>query len=125
MNIKRVLQSSYYMSLRQYVWNLFINGLLMSYLTPLSLRHLVLNMLGADIRGAIHGHTTILSNRLSLGRGSFINRNCFIDNNAMVSIGEYCSIGYNVTFITSNHDFSNSIKRASYRYSGWMLDRCE
>ena len=85
--------------LRQYWWNLFVNGFLMSYLVPVGFRRFILNFMGAKIKGVLHGHSAILTTKLQLAEGSFINRNCFIDNNAMITIGRNCSIGYKVTLI--------------------------
>ena len=71
--------------LRQYWWNLFVNGFLMSYLVPVGFRRFILNFMGAKIKGVLHGHSAILTTKLQLAEGSFINRNCFIDNNAMIT----------------------------------------
>lgn len=38
--------------LRQYWWNLFVNGFLMSYLVPVGFRRFILNFMGAKIKGA-------------------------------------------------------------------------
>lgn len=95
----------------QYWWNLLVNGFLMSYIVPPYLRRLVFNCIGVKVKGTVHGHCTILTRKLYLAEGSFINRNCFIDNNALIKIGCNCSIGYNVVFITSNHLMTLSDKR--------------
>lgn len=108
---KRVFSSFYYLSVKQYWWNLMVNGFLMSYFVPVGLRRLILNIFGTKIEGTIHGHCTMLTSNLKIGRGSFVNRNCFIDNNAMISIGKNCSIGYNVVLITANHEIGSSEKR--------------
>lgn len=108
---KSLIRSSYLQRLRQYWWNLFVNGFLMSYLFPVSFRRVILNFMGANIKGTIHGHCTILTSKLQLAEGSFINRNCFIDNNALITIGRNCSIGYSVTLITANHSMGCSEKR--------------
>ena len=109
--VKKAVHSLHKMGMKQYYWNLMINGILMSYLVPVSMRRNILNILGANVKGAIHGHCTLLSSRLSLGVKSFINRNCFIDNNAMVTIGNNCAIGYNVVIATTNHSMECSCKR--------------
>lgn len=83
----------------------------MSYLVPLFIRKYILNVFGAKVKGVIHGNCTMLTSRLSLGQNSFINRNCFIDNNAMVTIGNNCAIGYNVVIVTTNHLMECSSKR--------------
>lgn len=36
--------------LRQYWWNLFVNGFLMSYLVPVGFRRFILNFMGARSR---------------------------------------------------------------------------
>lgn len=97
--------------MKQYFWNLTVNGCLMSYLVPVWLRRFILNIMGAQVKGAIHGHCTLLKTKLALGKKSFINRNCFIDNNEMVTIGNNCSIGYNVVIATTNHSMECSCKR--------------
>lgn len=109
--IKRILQSSCLASIKQYWWNLFINGLLASYVFPTGLRKVVLNICGCRIKGVIHGHCTMFTNRISIGIHSFVNRNCFIDNNAMVSIGNNCAVAYNVSLITTNHSIDYANKR--------------
>lgn len=112
--IKKTAHSLHKMGMKQYFWNLMINGILMSYLIPVSIRRYTLNILGANVKGAIHGHCTLLSSRLTLGSKSFINRNCFIDNNATVTIGNNCAIGYNVVIATTNHSMGCSSKRGGY-----------
>lgn len=97
--IERLLQSSKLSSVRQYMWNLWVNGFLMSYVVPIGIRRFCLNCMGANVKGSLHGHCTILTNKLKLAENSFINRNCFIDNNADVSIGQNCAVGYNVFFL--------------------------
>ena len=107
----KLFHSARVAGIRQYWWNFFVNGLLMSYLMPVGIRRFLLNFMGAKVKGAVHGHCTILTNKLQIEKGSFINRNCFIDNNAMIFIGKNCSIGYNVVFITANHSMGSSSKR--------------
>lgn len=52
--------------LRQYWWNLFVNGFLMSYLVPVGFRRFILNFMGAKIKGVLHGHSAILTTKLQL-----------------------------------------------------------
>lgn len=118
--IGKVLRYSSY-RVKQYVWNLLVNGVLMSYFVPVSFRCLILNIFGSKIKGCIHGHCTLLKNKLYLGHNSFINRNCFIDNNAMVTIGNNVAVGYNTTIITSNHEIYCSEKRGCKILYLWSL----
>ena len=114
--IERLLQSSKMSSVRQYMWNLWVNSFLMSYVVPIGIRRFCLNCLGANVKGSLHGHCTILTNKLKLAENSCINRNCFIDNNADVSIGQNCAVGYNVVFITSNHSIRCNDRRGGVIY---------
>lgn len=113
MTFSRVLHSQKVTSLRAFYKNIFINGIIMSYVTPCTLRRICLNMWGCDIKGTIHGHTTILTNKLSVGKHSYINKNCFIGNGyEYVRIGSYCAIAYGVTITTDNHEIDNEECRA-------------
>ena len=38
-------------ALKQYIWNLFVNGFLMSYIVPPTIRRFLLNVLGCEIGG--------------------------------------------------------------------------
>lgn len=99
-------------TLKQYIWNLFINGLLMSYIVPPAFRRLILKALGCQLGGVIHGHSILLSTKLKMGVHSYINRECLIDNaEEIICIGNNVSIACRVAIHTTNHDYSNSQKR--------------
>lgn len=38
-------------ALKQYIWNLFVNGFLMSYIVPPTIRRFLLNVLGCEMGG--------------------------------------------------------------------------
>ena len=38
-------------ALKQYIWNLFVNGFLMSYIVPPTIRRSLLNVLGCEMGG--------------------------------------------------------------------------
>lgn len=99
-------------SLKQYFWNLFVNGFIMSYIIPSRLRILWLNLLGCKISGVICGKCIILSPKIKLGHHSYINRECIIDNaEEFIIIGNNCSIACRVSIHTTNHDYSNCNRR--------------
>ncbi|WP_279131359.1 acyltransferase [Butyricimonas virosa] len=100
-------------SIRQYFWNFVVNGVTMSYILPSKIRVLILNMLNCKIEEVIQGHCIILSNKLRMGKHSYINRNCLIDNaEEYINIGNNCAIACKVSIHTTNHDYSNSCRRA-------------
>ena len=96
----------------QYFWNLFINGILNSYLIPINIRVLFLNILGAKIEGSFHPKSIILSHRLKMGHHSFINRHCLIDNGKeWITIGNNVAIACNVSLLTTNHSYEDESRR--------------
>lgn len=46
---------------------------LMSYVVPIGIRRFCLNCMGANVKGSLHGHCTIHTNKLKLAENSFIN----------------------------------------------------
>lgn len=100
-------------TIRQYAWNLFVNGVIMSYLIPAELRILLLKMLGCKMGGVIHPHCLLLTNKLKIGKGSYINRECLLDNaGADIVIGNNCAIACRCSIHTTNHDYSNPLRRS-------------
>ena len=98
--------------IKQYIWDLFINKFLMSYLIPITIRKIILNAINCNVRGVIHAKCRISSNRLVIGRGSYINRECLLDNAiGSISIGENCAVGFRVCIYTTNHNYNNSKRR--------------
>ena len=98
--------------IRQYYWNLFINGILNSYVTPIFLRVFVLNVLGAQIKGTLHAKSILLSHRLKIGKSSFINRHCLLDNGGeWITVGKNVAIACNVSMLTTNHLYTDENRR--------------
>lgn len=97
-----------------YIWDLYVNGLCSSAIVGCHLRRLLLRLTGMKLESktAIHKNCYISGNKLWLNQGSYINRNCTIDcANAAVKIGKSVGIGFNCCFFTTNHDYSNHLKR--------------
>lgn len=85
----------------------------MSYLIPAGLRILLLKMLGCKLGGVIHPHCLLLTNKIKIGKGSYINRECLLDNaGADITIGDNCAIACRVSIHTTNHDYSNPLRRS-------------
>lgn len=99
-------------AIKSYLWDAIINGIVMSYLMPVYLRQVVLLALGFKMKGVIHSGCIVQSNKLVIGKRSFINKNCIIDNaSAYVRIGSEVAIGYCCSFLTTNHDYNDSKRR--------------
>lgn len=111
--MKDIFHSSKFKRIGMYFWDVFINTFLMSYITPLLFRNLFLYILTMGGKGVVHGHVYLEGRKISIGKGSYINRNCNIYNaNGSVVIGSNCAIAYNVSFHTTNHVYDSAIKRA-------------
>jgi maltose O-acetyltransferase len=84
-----------------------------SYLIPTRLRYLVYRALGLDVqRSTISPHCIFGSRSISIGRGTFINRDCFFAGTAPIKIGKNCSIGVSVKVINSDHLIGDTAQRA-------------
>jgi len=114
MNIMlNIIKSTKFKRLKQYLWDFFINGILSMYLCPLSLRMILLPIVGIKCKKAvIHAKCYIGSKKLIIGENSYINREVLINNDVYVKIGDKCAIGYRVSFYTTNHLIESKYKRA-------------
>ena len=96
------------------MWDVFVNGFCSSSLIGYRTRRILLRLVGMKLaqQTAIHKGCYISGNNLVLEKGSYINRNCVIDcAHAPVVIGENVGIGFNCSFLTTNHNYSNPLKR--------------
>lgn len=97
-----------------YLWDLVVNGLCSSFVVGYRARRVLLRLLGMELaqQTAIHKNCYISGKNLVLEKGSYINRNCCIDClYATVVIRENVGVGCNCCFFTTNHDYSNPMKR--------------
>jgi maltose O-acetyltransferase len=113
--LKTISQSTRYKRFKQFLWDIIVNSILSSFLCPIFVRTFFLRLFGIKIGKStrIHGNYYIGSKSFGIGENSYLNRRCLLDNEngAKIEIGNGCAIGYNVSFLTTNHDFSNPIKR--------------
>jgi maltose O-acetyltransferase len=113
--MKNLLKSTKFTVLKQFVWDIIVNSILSSYFIPVLLRKICLRVLGIHMKGAaIYPHCFIGSNRISLGKSSYINRECMLNNegDASIIIGDDCAIAYRVSIYTTNHKMDNPLHRA-------------
>ncbi|MEB3205928.1 MAG: acyltransferase [Vampirovibrionales bacterium] len=59
--------------------------------------------------------------RVTIGRRSGFNRNIHIDATSPVSIGNYCNIGFGVSFITAQHDINTTFERSRPPHAGGAI----
>ena len=85
-------------------------------LTPVAVRWRLLRAGGADVSGTlIFSGVRLPGRNLTIGQGTFINRNVTWDGNAALRLGDRCSIGHEVLFIGGTHEIGNSENRARKR----------
>lgn len=100
-------------SVRKYLWDFVVNGVLASPVIPVAARTRALRALGVKVgRGVVIRHRVHLtSNKLTLGDGSYINVGAVIQNGTDVRIGREVAIAPNAVISTVGHDYSNATRR--------------
>lgn len=90
-----------------------INGIASWEIIPTRHRWRVLRAFGMDAAPAtISPRVWFGSTRVTIGRGSFINRECMFSTHAPITIGDNVDIGMRVTFVTGSHDIGTATRRA-------------
>ncbi len=100
-------------ALRTLVRDIVLNGLVSSVAVPRGLRWRLLRGLGMRVeRSTINARVFLGGRRISIGRDTFINYYVFIDNAAVVTIGDRVSFGQGVHIVTGTHEMGTSARRA-------------
>lgn len=102
------------------LFHLVMNTIAFSGLIPKPLRWSIMKACGMNIRSVrLSAHCYIAGNRLTIGKGTFVNAKCYFDCKEDVIIGNNCQIAMGVMFCTSTHVIGSARKRGSdktYRY---------
>lgn len=100
-------------ALRRSTRDLLLNTVISAAAFPRGLRWRALRACGVDARrSTVNGRVFIGGTNVSIGEGTFINYETFIDAAADVRIGARCSLGPRVTIITGSHELGDSTRRA-------------
>jgi maltose O-acetyltransferase len=79
-------------------------------------RYVLLRFGGLDLdRCTISPGCFISGPKIRVGRDSFLNRGCFLDTWAQITIGERCMLAMGVTLVTSTHEIGPPSRRAADR----------
>lgn len=98
---------------RFYVRDIIINSIAGSNFMPIFLRKQIYRIYGIKVGARVIRSKCFFGNsKVEIGKGTFINYNCFFEGTSKVVIGKNCALGMNVTFCNSNHEMSKSEKRA-------------
>lgn len=101
----------------QFIWNLFANGILSSHIVPSKIRCRLFKMMGMTIdlnRTSVRSGCYFRSHSVKIGSNTWINNNCFFDNDhgEVIEIGKNCGVGMDVLFCVSSHEVGPSTSRA-------------
>ncbi|MFA9559304.1 DapH/DapD/GlmU-related protein [Evansella sp. AB-rgal1] len=92
---------------------IMVNVLASSIITPHHVRTGIYKLMGMDIKtNSISPRCFFSETKVSIGKGTFINYNCFFENSGRIEIGRHVSIGPEVMVCTATHEIGEENKRA-------------
>lgn len=102
------------------VLRIFVRAVQPSVLVPHGIRLWLLRLVGMEIdeKALIKPGLSFLKGNVKLGKHCGISDNCFLEDHALITFGDYSGIGAGSMLITSTHDFGGGTKR----HGPW---RCE
>lgn len=105
-----------------YLWQFLANNLVGFLLVPIRLRALAYMFLGIKTNSKnFEPNIWFYSNKISIGEGTYINRNCCFYNEANIEIGKNCFFGPEVLVLTISHNTGRDIQRAGSFYSSPII----
>lgn len=100
-------------SIKLILRDLYLNFICSSIFIPKQIRCFLYRLYGMNIHTInIHPRCFFGNKNIKIGKGTFVNYNCFFNNIGGIDIGENCDIAYNVTFCTSSHELGDYKRRA-------------
>lgn len=89
-----------------------INEIAASYVIPRHLRYAIYKAYGIKTKTSnIFPKCYMGGNKIIIGKGTFINNGCFLDNSETIHIGDNCQIGMEVLLCTASHHIGNENMR--------------
>jgi acetyltransferase-like isoleucine patch superfamily enzyme len=124
----RLFAQALYEDLVWGLWDLVVNRIAGFVLTPRVVRYAIYRTcrLGIQTPNIYPGCTFVGSGGISIGARTFVNRACYFESVAPVSIGRACEIGMQVLVVTSTHSWDHE-GRFSVQPTGRAVtigDRC-
>lgn len=97
---------------------LLLNSFISSNFIPSKIRNKLLRMIGLKIdeTACISSHCFFGGTNIQIGKNSFINHGCFLDNMEKIIIGDNVSIGMRTLLVTSCHNYDNAQQRGGEQY---------
>lgn len=99
--------------MKKFIYYFLVNVIASLNIIPLRVRYRLyrLNSLNVQTNNIFSG-TFFLTNKVSIGVGTFMNHRCVFENNEMVDIGKNCAIASDVLFCTDSHELGAEKRRA-------------
>ena len=108
--------AKFFLYLKEWIWDLFVNGIISSYLVHFKVRNIFYYIAGIKKisvkKSAIHARCYISGKNIEIKEGSYINKECLLDaKGGNITIGKNVGIGYRCQLLTTNHSYTDKIKR--------------
>ena len=108
--------AKFFLYLKEWIWGLFVNGIISSYLVHFKVRNIFYYIAGIKKisvkKSAIHARCYISGKNIEIKEGSYINKECLLDaKGGNITIGKNVGIGYRCQLLTTNHSYTDKKKR--------------
>ena len=108
--------AKFFLYLKEWIWDLFVNGIISSYLVHFNVRNIFYYIAGIKKisvkKSAIHARCYISGKNIEIKEGSYINKECLLDaKGGNITIGKNVGIGYRCQLLTTNHSYTDKKKR--------------
>ena len=108
--------AKFFLYLKEWIWDLFVNGIASSYLVHFKVRNIFYYIAGIKKisvkKSAIHARCYISGKNIEIKEGSYINKECLLDaKGGNITIGKNVGIGYRCQLLTTNHSYTDKKKR--------------
>lgn len=108
--------TKFFLYLKEWIWDLFVNGIISSYLVHFKVRNIFYYIAGIKKisvkKSAIHARCYISGKNIEIKEGSYINKECLLDaKGGNITIGKNVGIGYRCQLLTTNHSYTDKKKR--------------
>ena len=108
--------AKFFLYLKEWIWDLFVNGIISSYLVHFKVRNIFYYIAGIKKisvkKSAIHARCYISGKNIEIKEGSYINKECLLDaKGGNITIGKNVGIEYRCQLLTTNHSYTDKKKR--------------
>ena len=108
--------------------DVFMNVIAASFITGRRLRWLIYRLYGCNIQTKrINPGCIFYSNKIIIGKHTFVNYRCIFDNLEIIEIGENCHLAQDVLLAGATHEIGTTERRGGknvwqiYQDRQWML----